>query len=172
LEAALKGSREIGFTVLSISLSLVAVFIPLFLMGGIIGRLFREFAVTVTASIAVSVLVSLSLAPMLCRSPSSNHALRVLGHDRVDDRHGDPNPQGVLSDPGYRLITAVSEAAQDVSPERMFGLQLEIGKVLLADPDVESYASQTGNNDNPCVGDPNFATLRGGLWETTGRDRI
>ncbi len=66
LEAAIKGSREIGFTVLSISCSLIAVFIPLLLMGGIIGRLFREFALTVTASIAVSALVSLTLAPMLC----------------------------------------------------------------------------------------------------------
>jgi hydrophobe/amphiphile efflux-1 (HAE1) family protein len=65
-EAALKGSREIAFTVLSISFSLIAVFIPLLLMGGIIGRLFREFALTVTASIAVSALVSLTLAPMLC----------------------------------------------------------------------------------------------------------
>src|SRR5207249_7407713 len=65
-EAALKGSREIAFTVLSISLSLVAVFIPLLLMGGIIGRVFREFALTVTAAIAVSALVSLTLAPMLC----------------------------------------------------------------------------------------------------------
>jgi hydrophobe/amphiphile efflux-1 (HAE1) family protein len=65
-DAALKGSREIGFTVLSISISLVAVFIPLLLMGGIIGRLFREFALTVTASIAVSALVSLTLAPMMC----------------------------------------------------------------------------------------------------------
>jgi hydrophobe/amphiphile efflux-1 (HAE1) family protein len=65
LEAALKGSREIGFTVLSISVSLIAVFIPLLLMGGIIGRLFREFALTVTASIAVSALVSLTLAPMM-----------------------------------------------------------------------------------------------------------
>jgi HAE1 family hydrophobic/amphiphilic exporter-1 len=65
-EAAIKGSREIGFTVLSISFSLVAVFIPLLLMGGIIGRLFREFALTVTASIAVSGFVSLTLAPMLC----------------------------------------------------------------------------------------------------------
>ena len=64
--AALKGSREIGFTVLSISCSLIAVFIPLLLMGGIIGRLFREFALTVTASIAVSALVSLTLAPMMC----------------------------------------------------------------------------------------------------------
>jgi hydrophobe/amphiphile efflux-1 (HAE1) family protein len=65
-EAALKGSREIAFTVVSISCSLIAVFIPLLLMGGIIGRLFREFALTVTASIAVSALVSLTLAPMMC----------------------------------------------------------------------------------------------------------
>jgi multidrug efflux pump subunit AcrB len=65
-EAAVRGSREIGFTVLSISFSLIAVFIPLLLMGGIIGRLFREFALTVTASIVVSALVSLTLAPMLC----------------------------------------------------------------------------------------------------------
>jgi HAE1 family hydrophobic/amphiphilic exporter-1 len=75
--AALRGSREIGFTVLSISCSLVAVFIPLLLMSGIIGRLFREFALTVTASIAVSALVSLTLAPMMCsrfmkREPESH----------------------------------------------------------------------------------------------------
>src|SRR5205085_1372399 len=65
-EAALKGSREIAFTVLSISFSLVAVFIPLLLMGGIIGRVFREFALTVTAAIAISCIVSLTLGPMLC----------------------------------------------------------------------------------------------------------
>src|SRR3984957_10897749 len=64
-DAALKGSSEIGFTVLSISFSLIAVFIPLLLMGGIIGRLFSEFSLQVTASIAVSALVSLTLAPML-----------------------------------------------------------------------------------------------------------
>ena len=65
-EAALKGSGEIAFTVVSISVSLVAVFIPILLMGGVIGRVFREFALTVTASIAISALVSLTLAPMLC----------------------------------------------------------------------------------------------------------
>ena len=63
--AALAGAREIGFTVVSISVSLIAVFIPLLLMGGIIGRLFREFALTVTASIVVSACVSLTLAPMM-----------------------------------------------------------------------------------------------------------
>src|SRR6478672_1889693 len=65
LKAALKGAGEIGFTILSISISLVAVFIPLLLMGGIIGRLFREFAVTVTVTIAVSAFVSLTLSPSL-----------------------------------------------------------------------------------------------------------
>ncbi|MGO9173177.1 MAG: efflux RND transporter permease subunit [Rhodomicrobium sp.] len=64
--AALRGAGEIGFTVFSISLSLVAVFIPLLLMEGIIGRLMREFALTVTVTIAVSVIVSLTLTPMLC----------------------------------------------------------------------------------------------------------
>jgi HAE1 family hydrophobic/amphiphilic exporter-1 len=65
-EAALKGAREIGFTIMSISLSLVAVFIPLLLMGGIIGRLFREFAITVTMTILVSAFVALTLSPMMC----------------------------------------------------------------------------------------------------------
>ncbi|WP_422085527.1 efflux RND transporter permease subunit [Variovorax sp.] len=66
MEAAYKGAGEIGFTIISISVSLVAVFIPLLLMGGIVGRLFREFAVTVTLTIVVSVIISLTLTPMLC----------------------------------------------------------------------------------------------------------
>ncbi|HZE13571.1 MAG TPA: efflux RND transporter permease subunit, partial [Chthoniobacterales bacterium] len=66
LNAALKGARQIGFTVVSISLSLVAVFIPLLFMGGLIGRLFHEFAVTLSAAILVSGVVSLTLTPMLC----------------------------------------------------------------------------------------------------------
>jgi len=64
--AALKGAQEIGFTVMSISISLVAVFIPILLMGGIVGRLFREFAVTLSVAIAVSLLVSLTTTPMMC----------------------------------------------------------------------------------------------------------
>jgi hydrophobe/amphiphile efflux-1 (HAE1) family protein len=66
LEATLKGASEIGFTILTISISLVAVFIPLLLMGGIVGRLFREFAVTVTMTIAVSAFVALTLSPTMC----------------------------------------------------------------------------------------------------------
>ena len=65
-EAALQGAREIGFTVMSISISLVAVFIPLLLMGGIVGRLFREFAVTMTVAIAFSLAISLTGTPMMC----------------------------------------------------------------------------------------------------------
>ena len=66
LEAALRGARQIGFTVVSISLSLIAVFIPILFMGGLIGRVFHEFAVTLSVAIAVSAVISLSLTPMLC----------------------------------------------------------------------------------------------------------
>jgi hydrophobe/amphiphile efflux-1 (HAE1) family protein len=66
LQATLKGAGEIGFTIMSISISLVAVFIPLLLMGGIIGRLFREFAITMTMTIAVSAFVALTLSPTMC----------------------------------------------------------------------------------------------------------
>jgi len=65
-EAAMKGSKEIGFTVLTMSTSLIAVFTPILLMGGIVGKLFREFAVTLSVAIAVSLLVSLTTTPMLC----------------------------------------------------------------------------------------------------------
>jgi len=66
MEAALHGAKEIGFTVVSISISLIAVFIPILLMGGIVGRLFREFAVTLSVAIVVSMLVSLTTTPMMC----------------------------------------------------------------------------------------------------------
>ena len=66
LAAALKGAEEIGFTVFTISISLIAVFIPLLLMGGIVGRLFREFAVTLSTSIVVSMVISLTTTPMMC----------------------------------------------------------------------------------------------------------
>jgi HAE1 family hydrophobic/amphiphilic exporter-1 len=78
-EAALKGSREIGFTILSMTLSLAAVFIPVFFLGGILGRLLHEFAVTIAAAILVSGLVSLTLTPMLCS--------RFLRPPR-EERHG------------------------------------------------------------------------------------
>jgi multidrug efflux pump len=78
-EATLRGVKEVGFTVLSMSLSLVAVFIPILLMGGFVGRLFREFAVTLSVAILVSMVVSLTTTPMMCA--------RILGHNR-HRRHG------------------------------------------------------------------------------------
>ena len=66
MQAALQGTREVGFTVLAMSLSLIAVFIPILLMGGLVGRLFREFAMTLSAAIAISLIVSLTVTPMMC----------------------------------------------------------------------------------------------------------
>ena len=66
MQAALLGAREVGFTVLSMSLSLIAVFIPILLMGGIVGRLFREFAVTLSIAILISMVISLTTTPMMC----------------------------------------------------------------------------------------------------------
>jgi len=66
MQAAFRGAREVGFTVLSISLSLIAVFLPILLMGGILGRLFREFTVTLSIAILVSLAISLTTTPMLC----------------------------------------------------------------------------------------------------------
>ncbi len=77
VEAALKGASEIGFTIVSITLSLIAVFIPLFLMGGYVGLLFREFAVAVSVSLVLSLAISLTLTPMMCgrllKPPSGTH---------------------------------------------------------------------------------------------------
>ncbi len=81
LEAALKGSREISFTIVSMTLSLAAVFIPVLFMGGILGRLFREFAVTITAAILISGIVSVTLTPMLC-----SRFLKSIRHDRQPGR--------------------------------------------------------------------------------------
>ena len=83
MQAALRGAREVAFTVLSMSLSLIAVFIPILFMGGIVGRLFREFAVTLSVAVAVSLVVSLTTVPMMCarvlrRKPSAGES-----HDGV-----------------------------------------------------------------------------------------
>ena len=79
MQAALRGAREVAFTVLSMSLSLIAVFIPILFMGGIVGRLFREFAVTLSVAVAVSLVVSLTTVPMMCarvlrRKPSTSES--------------------------------------------------------------------------------------------------
>ncbi len=94
LEAALKGSREIGFTIISLTVSLIAVLIPLLFMGDVVGRLFHEFAITLAATIVISAVVSLTLVPMLCA--------RLLKHvPEAEPRH---RREGVLSRLGRRAI--------------------------------------------------------------------
>ena len=89
--ATLQGASEIGFTVLSISISLIAVFIPLLLMGGIVGRLFREFAITLSTAIVVSMVISLSTTPMMCayllkNQHSQKHGRLYMATERMFDR--------------------------------------------------------------------------------------
>ncbi len=98
MQAALLGAKEIGFTVLSMSLSLVAVFIPLLLMGGVIGRLFREFAVTLSAAILVSLGVSLTTTPMMCS--------RLLKQEQAGQKH---NLFYRASDRGFRTLLRTYE---------------------------------------------------------------
>jgi hydrophobe/amphiphile efflux-1 (HAE1) family protein len=179
-EAALNGSGEIRFTVLSISLSLMVVFIPLLLMGGILGRLFREFAVTVMAAVAASAFVSLTLAPMLCsrflRRHPPEHGRLYRGIEAGFDamlafyqhsfaivlRHQAITlsvffatlaltivlafqiPKGFFPIQDTGMIQGLAEAAQDVSPIEMMRLQRELGAVLLRDPGIAGYTSNTG----------------------------
>ncbi len=95
MQAALIGAREVGFTVVSMSVSLIAVFIPILLMGGIIGRLFREFAVTISVAILVSLVLSLTVAPMMC-----SRLLRARGEHR----------EGALTRASTRLIDKMTTA--------------------------------------------------------------
>jgi multidrug efflux pump len=90
LAASLRGAKEIGFTVISISISLIAVFIPLLLMGGIVGRLFREFAVTLSTAILVSMVISLTTTPMMCayllkNQHTSEHGRLYMASERFFD---------------------------------------------------------------------------------------
>src|SRR5258705_5668288 len=170
LAAALKGAREIGFTIVSISISLVAVLIPLLLMGGIIGRLFREFAVTLAMTIFVSMVVSLTLTPMMAsRFLRAHHETRhgrfYQWSERAFDAmlHGYERgldlalrwrfatlmiffatlglsiylfviiPKGFFPQQDTGLITATSEAGQDISFAAMKQRQEELGKIVMAD---------------------------------------
>src|SRR5256884_162840 len=117
MEAALKGSREIGFTIVSMTVSLVAVFIPVLFLSGILGRLFREFAITISVAILVSGFVSLSLTPMLC-----SRILKGFGH-----RGRNPTPGSPAGQPGWG--GAVREGSlEDQDAARMPALQLDRGK--------------------------------------------
>jgi HAE1 family hydrophobic/amphiphilic exporter-1 len=191
LAAAFKGASEIGFTIVSISISLVAVLIPLLLMGGIIGRLFREFAVTLTMTILVSMVVSLTLTPMMASRflrahGEVKHGRFYVWSERGFDAmlHGYERgldlalrwrlttltiffatlalsvylfvviPKGFFPQQDNGLITATSEAAQDISFAAMVKKQETLGKIVQADPDVASVAmaiggsGRAGNNGN------------------------
>jgi multidrug efflux pump len=180
-DAALKGSRQIGFTIISLTVSLVAVFIPLLLMGGVVGRLFREFAITLSASIVVSGLVSLVLTPMMCAKlltpeEPGRHGRLFRASERAFDamlklyeaglrstlRHQPliltltaitfvasiwlyiVIPKGFVPDQDTGLIEGVTDAAQDISFDRMSALQKKVAGILAKDPDVISVISSVG----------------------------
>jgi len=197
LAAAFKGAAEIGFTILSISISLVAVLIPLLLMGGIIGRLFREFAVTLAMAIFVSLVVSLTLTPMMAsrflRSHSetrygrfyqwSERAFNAMLHayERGLDRALRWSkttlliffatlalsvylfviiPKGFFPQQDNGLITAASEAAQDISFADMKRHQEELGQIVQADPAVASVAMFIGGGGSALNTGRMFITLK------------
>ena len=123
VQAAFRGAKEIGFTVLSMSTSLVAVFIPILMMGGIVGRLFREFAVTLSVAIGVSLLVSLTTTPMMCAQVSAlggqekhGRIYRFSESDfRCDSRHyTSQRSTMVLRHQPLTLIITIATAALSV----------------------------------------------------------
>ena len=121
--AAMKGAKEIGFTVVSISISLIAVFIPLLLMGGIVGRLFREFAVTLSTAILVSMCISLTTTPMMCAYLLKNehgkkHGRAYVAADKFFDwilRVYRSSLHWVLDNPGLTLVVLFLTIALNIA---------------------------------------------------------
>ena len=155
MRAALQGAREIGFTVLSMSTSLVAVFIPILLMGGIVGRLFREFAVTLTAAILISLVVSLTTTPMMCsKLLKSQHDKKHNRLYRISERAFElihksyaSSLRVVLTHPQLTLVITlvtigVSVYLYIVVPKGFFPQQDtgQIGGAILADQDISFTA--------------------------------
>jgi HAE1 family hydrophobic/amphiphilic exporter-1 len=197
MDAALKGASEIGFTIVSISISLVAVLIPLLMMGGIIGRLFREFAVTLTMAIFVSLVVSLTLTPMMAsRFLRSEKQTKHGKFYRWSERGFDALlrayergldlvlrwrlttlmvffatlalsvylfmviPKGFFPQQDTGLITAASQAAQDISFADMKKHQEELGAIVQNDPDVASVAMVIGGAGGALNTGRMFITLK------------
>ena len=122
VEAALEGSREIGFTVLSMSTSLVAVFIPILLMGGIVGRMFREFAITLSVAVGISMVVSLTTTPMMCA--------RLLKPEAKRRRH---NWIYRASEQGFeRVYEVYADSLRWVLEHQRTVLAITLGTVCLA----------------------------------------
>ncbi len=121
-EAALKGSREIGFTIISITLSLVAVFIPVLFMGGVVGRVFREFAVTISMTILISGLVSLTLTPMLCS--------RLLKPHQPNQKH---NALYRATEAGFQAVIAgYAWGLRHVLAHKFITLLVTLGTLVLS----------------------------------------
>ena len=171
MEAALKGSKEIGFTIISMTLSLSAVFIPVLFMSGLLGRLLHEFAVTIVVAVLVSGFVSLTLTPMLCsRFVHAQHGRkhgrlynfferffdRVLaGYDRSLQMVSlvilvvtlflfKAIPKGFFPDEDTGQIFAITEAAQDISFDALKAHQQAAAKIVGADPNVAGFGSFIG----------------------------
>ncbi|MGI6245528.1 MAG: MdtB/MuxB family multidrug efflux RND transporter permease subunit [Pseudochelatococcus sp.] len=174
LDAALKGAGQIGFTIISLTLSLIAVLIPLLFMGDVVGRLFREFAVTLAVTILISAVVSLTLVPMLCAKILRREARverrtwfdgLIAAYGRMLDvvlDHGWVTllvalgtlgltvwlyvivPKGFFPVQDTGLIAGVSEAEQSISFTGMAERQQEIARIILADPDVAGVTSYIG----------------------------
>jgi HAE1 family hydrophobic/amphiphilic exporter-1 len=208
-EAALKGSREIAFTIVSISISLIAVLIPLLLMGGIIGRLFREFAVTLSMAIIVSAVVSLTLTPMMAsrflKPPNEERHGRLYAlSERAFDAmlHAYERgldlvlkyqfttlcvffatlalsvylfvviPKGFFPQQDIGLLTGISEAAQDVSPEAMMRLQQALGGIVMKDPAVDHIGMFVGGSGNATNNGRMFITLKPREDRTANADQV
>ncbi len=173
MNAAFKGAQQIGFTIISLTVSLIAVLIPLLFMGDVVGRLFREFAVTLAITILISAVVSLTLVPMMSGRWLAEHKEHEATlFDRLVKRY-DTSLQWVLERQGLTLLVALGtllltvllylwipkglfptqdtgqlqariEAAQTVSYERMAQLQQQAARALLDDPAVASLSSVVG----------------------------
>ncbi len=164
VKAALRGAKEIGFTVLSMSTSLVAVFIPILLMGGIVGRLFREFAVTLTVAICVSLVVSLTTTPMMCakflqsqqgRKHSFIYRANERAFEAVQRAYG-KSLAVVLRHPQMTLVLllltiAINVYLYMVVPKGFFPQQDNgrIGGAIVADQDISfaGHARETASID-------------------------
>ena len=120
LEAALKGSRQIGFTIISLTFSLIAVLIPLLFMGDVVGRLFREFAITLAVSILISAVVSLTLTPMMCA--------KLLRHTPAERQSRFYRASGAWFD---RVITRYGEMLNWVLDRQTATLWVAIGTLVL-----------------------------------------
>ncbi|TLY73497.1 MAG: multidrug transporter subunit MdtC, partial [Gammaproteobacteria bacterium] len=138
LKAAFEGSRQIGFTIISLTVSLIAVLIPLLFMGDVIGRLFREFAITLAVAILISAVVSLTFTPMMCArlleppDPAKESRALVVA------------PKGFFPPQDTGLIQGITEAPQSVSFAAMAERQEALAQALLKDPSVESVSSFIG----------------------------